>query len=249
MNSIEINQTKTNQFQKEIKTSQINNHDFNEILDRIKYKEIDFQVKLSKEMKSLITIVLLTNLQANKQLKAHIKTAVENSINPIAIQEAIMQCSPYLGFIKTQEALEIALNIFQSNNVDLPLKNQKQTNDKNRFDEGLKVQKQIFGEVIDKMHSTTAINQKHIQTILSTFCFGDIYTRSGLTLQEREILTLSILISLGGCENQIKSHIIGNLNIGNSEETIISVITQCLAYVGFPRVLNALNCLNQIISK
>ena len=97
------------------------------------------------------------------------------------------------------------------------------------------------------MQKNTPENQKHIQEYLSAFCFGDIYTRSGLDLRMRELLTLCIIRTLGGCEKQLKSHVQGNLNIGNSKDLMIEAITQCLPYMGFPRTLNALNCVNEVI--
>lgn len=48
------------------------------------------------------------------------------------------------------------------------------------------------------------------------------------------------------CELQLKEHIIGNLKVSNDEETLISTITQLLPYVGYPRTLNAMRCLNEV---
>ena len=56
-----------------------------------------------------------------------------------------------------------------------------------------------------------------------------------------------MLIALGGTESQIKGHIQGNLNVGNNKKTQLSVMTQLLPYVGYPRTLNAIKCLNEII--
>jgi 4-carboxymuconolactone decarboxylase len=61
------------------------------------------------------------------------------------------------------------------------------------------------------------------------------------------LLTFSMLLALGGCEPQLKGHIRGNLNVGNDKETLLSVVTQLLPYVGYPRTLNALRCLNEVI--
>ena len=60
------------------------------------------------------------------------------------------------------------------------------------------------------------------------------------------MITLCVLCALGGCEAQVRAHIKGNLNVGSSRETIISVLTQCMPYIGFPRTLNAISCLNEI---
>jgi 4-carboxymuconolactone decarboxylase len=56
-----------------------------------------------------------------------------------------------------------------------------------------------------------------------------------------------MILSLGGCEPQLKGHIQGNLNVGNDKETMLSAATQLLPYVGYPRALNAIRCLNEVI--
>lgn len=68
-----------------------------------------------------------------------------------------------------------------------------------------------------------------------------------LHIQQRELVTLSFLISLGGTEPQIKGHITANANVGNDRQILINLITQLLPYVGYPRTLNAINCLNEIL--
>ena len=127
------------------------------------------------------------------------------------------------------------------------MESQQQVTEENRYEEGLKAQKVIFGDTIDRMQESTPKNQKHIQSYLSAYCFGDIYTRSGLDLKIRELLTFCILCTLGGCENQIRGHIQGNVNMGNHIETLLSALTQCMPYIGFPRTLNALACINEMI--
>ena len=71
------------------------------------------------------------------------------------------------------------------------------------------------------------------------FAFGDIYSRKALSVYEREMITLASLLTLGGCEKQLKLHINGALNVGFNKEKIIETFIQCLPYAGFPRVLNA----------
>ena len=71
------------------------------------------------------------------------------------------------------------------------------------------------------------------------FAFGDIYTRQGLTTAERELITLSSLLTAGGCEPQLEVHISGALNVGITPERIIETFLQCIPYTGFPKVLNA----------
>ena len=96
------------------------------------------------------------------------------------------------------------------------------------------------------MHKN-APETKSISSVISANCFGDYQTRGGLDVKTRELLTFSILVSLGGCESQVKGHIQGNVNVGNSKDTLLAVVTQLLPYIGYPRTLNAIACLNEVI--
>ena len=131
--------------------------------------------------------------------------------------------------------------------VALPLEGQSATSPETRFEKGLAVQKAIFGERIDAMRAAAPENQKHMQDYLSANCFGDYVSRGGLDAKVRELLTFSMLLTLGGCESQLRSHIQGNLNVGNDKRTMLAVVTQLLPYAGYPRTLNAIACLNEAI--
>jgi 4-carboxymuconolactone decarboxylase len=221
--------------------------DLQEMLNRLIFGEVFYQGNLTDKMRELITLVVLTTNQTLEQLKAHVRAALNIGVTPIEIKEAIYQCVPYLGFPKTLNAIQQVNEVFKAANISLPIESQKQVTEETRFDKGLKVQKSIFGDIIDKMHQSAPENQKHIQNYLSAFCFGDIYTRGCLNLKTRELLTLCILNALGGCESQVKSHVNGNLSVGNDKNTMLDAITQCLPYMGFPRTLNALSCINEVI--
>ena len=82
---------------------------------------------------------------------------------------------------------------------------------------------------------------------LSAYCFGDFYTRKFLTIPERELLTSAILAAQGGCEPQVKAHVGGTTAVGTGKETQLAAPTVCLPYIGFPRTLNALACINEVL--
>ncbi len=221
--------------------------DFQDILSRFIFGEVFYQGNLDDKQRELITLVVLITNQTLPQLKAHVAAALNVGLTPVEIKEAVYQCAPYIGFPKTLNALNEVNEVFKSKNIELPIESQKQVDEENRFDRGLSRQVEIFGEVIAKMSEAAPSNQKHIQDYLSAFCFGDFYTRSGLDLKTRELLTLCIISALGGAEGQVKAHAQGNLNVGNDKETVITAITHCLPYMGFPRTLNALACVNEVI--
>lgn len=81
------------------------------------------------------------------------------------------------------------------------------------------------------------------------FAFGDVYTRSELSMQEREMITITSLLTSGGCEPQLEVHINGSLNVGLSPEKIIETFIQCIPYTGFPKVLNAIYTAKRIFAE
>jgi 4-carboxymuconolactone decarboxylase len=129
----------------------------------------------------------------------------------------------------------------------LPLPPQSTTTPENRAEKGLAVEKQIVGsDVVDALYANSPNDQIHIQHFLSANCFGDHYTRTGIDIPTRELLTLSMLVSLGGCEPQVKGHVAANLNVGNDRARLIDVVTQLLPFVGYPRALNALRAIDEV---
>jgi len=81
------------------------------------------------------------------------------------------------------------------------------------------------------------------------FAFGDVYCREGLSLQEREMITIASLLTAGGCEPQLEVHINGSLNVGVSPEKVIETFIQCIPYTGFPKVLNAVSVAKKVFAE
>lgn len=72
------------------------------------------------------------------------------------------------------------------------------------------------------------------------FAFGEIYQRPVLDLQQRQLVTISALTTLGGAEPQLEVHINAGLNVGLTGREVVEAILHCVPYTGFPRVLNAI---------
>lgn len=72
------------------------------------------------------------------------------------------------------------------------------------------------------------------------FNFGDIYSRPGLTLAQRELLTIASLVTIGGLEAQLRGHTRGAIRVGCSPTEIIETVIHTVQYSGFPKALNAI---------
>ena len=201
------------------------------------------------DIKTRLMVTLASNIasQAQAEYRITLESALNEGIAPIEIKEILYQSVAYAGMAKVRDFIGITNDILLARGVRLPLEGQSVVSSETRFNKGLELQKSIFGERIEQMQKNAPDNQKHIQRDLSANCFGDYQTRSGLNVKTRELITFSILVSLGGCESQVKSHIQGNANVGNNKDTLLAVVTQLLPFIGYPRTLNAIACLNEVI--
>lgn len=118
--------------------------------------------------------------------------------------------------------------------------------DLNRFEKGLKKLSEVDGNAGDQVIKALNDIAPDLGKYIVEFAFGDIYCRENLNLQEREMITLSSLMTLGGCENQLDVHINGALNVGITPQRIIEIFIQCIPYTGFPKVLNAVGVARKV---
>ena len=81
------------------------------------------------------------------------------------------------------------------------------------------------------------------------FGFGDVYSRPGLSLQQRELATVAALTALGNATPQLKVHIAAALNVGLSQEEIVETILQMSVYAGFPAALNGMFAAKEVFAQ
>lgn len=101
-------------------------------------------------------------------------------------------------------------------------------------------------------HAKLVESYKDLGPLLSddivSFAFGDIYSRDSLSQQEQTMVTISSLAALG-TERQLKLHINVGFNVGLTREKIVGTLIHLLPYVGFPRVLNALTLVKEVMAE
>jgi 4-carboxymuconolactone decarboxylase len=165
-------------------------------------------------------------------------------ISPVEVKEVVYQATAYLGIGRTYAFINTTNKEFIKLGIQLPLEGQSTTNKDNRREKGTDIQVKYFGE-----HMKDAYKQSHMNRWLAANCFGDYYTRTGLNDNQREMITFCFILSQGGCEPQLKAHIQANHNIGNNKKFLMSVVSQVMPYIGYPRTLNAINCINEVLKE
>lgn len=117
-----------------------------------------------------------------------------------------------------------------------------------RYEIGTEQLKKIDGIGGEKVIESLKDVAPDLGKYIIEFAFGDIYPREGLSLQERELITITSLLTAGGCEPQLDVHINGALNVGIAPEKIIEAFIQCIPYTGFPKVLNAVTVAKHVFA-
>jgi len=84
--------------------------------------------------------------------------------------------------------------------------------------------------------------------LLVEFAFGDIYSRPGLDLKNREIAVVAALTALGTAGPQLRVHLQGALNVGVTREEIVETIMMMGVYAGFPAALNGLFAAHEVFA-
>ncbi len=216
-----------------------------EFMERMEHFVLEEVVKepgqeLPGETRYIAVLATLLGCQGLDVYREMLPKALNSGVTPVMVKEVVYQAVDYLGIGRVMPFLSVTNDILTARGIKLPLPSQATTTMENRLEKGVEAQAEIFGE-----HMKEAWKAGHINWWLAANCFGDYYTRGGLDLRQREMITFCFLMAQGGCEPQLTSHAKGNMNMGNDKDFLIKVVSQCLPYIGYPRSLNAINCVNK----
>ncbi len=202
---------------------------------------------LDDQTRELITVTVLACLQTLPQLTSHTGAALNVGVEPVAIREAVYQLAPFIGFPRTLNAVATINDVFQARGIPLPLPEQGTVTDAERLTNGLAVQEPLYGnEVKDNLAALPAPFNTALPRFLTEFCFGDFYTRDGLTLAQRELLVLCALATIGDTAAQLGPHGRACLQTGNTLTEVIAALVHCFPYIGFPRAVAAIRAVKDL---
>jgi 4-carboxymuconolactone decarboxylase len=230
-----------------VSTLKVTDPEFIEYFDNFAFDEVLRHGNLDKKTRLMVQLASLIACQALSEYRAMLGAALTVGVTPVEIKEIVYQAVPYVGMAKVFDFIHLTNEVLTERGVSLPLEGQSTTTPETREQKGLAVQKEIVGiDAIERMYASAPNDAIHFQHFLSANCFGDHYTRTGLDIRTRELLTFAMLVSLGGCDPQAKGHVAANLNVGNGRAVLLAAITQLLPFIGYPRTLNALAAVNEV---
>lgn len=209
------------------------------------FDEVVNQDNLDAKTRMLAILAALLGCQGLEEFKVMLPGALNLGLTPVEVKEMVYQAVDYLGMGRVFPFLQGVNEIFTQRGIKLPLPGQATTTQATRLEAGSEAQVAIFGEGMREFYKSGPEATRHINRWLAANCFGDYYTRGGLDLKERELITFCFIAAQGGCEPQLIAHAKGNMHLGNDAAFLIKVVSQCVPYIGYPRSLNALGCVQK----
>lgn len=216
--------------------------EFTERMEYFAFEEVvkELGQELPDDIRYMAILATLLGCQGFDVYREVLPKALDQGVTPVMVKEMVYQAVDYLGMGRVLPFLSITNEILTVRGVKLPLPPQATTTMEDRLEKGVQAQTEIFGD-----HMREAWKAGHINRWLADNCFGDYYTRGGLDLKQRELITFCFLVAQGGCEPQVIAHVKGNMNLGNDQKFLVRVVSQCLPYIGYPRSLNAISCIGK----
>jgi 4-carboxymuconolactone decarboxylase len=218
-----------------------------EYFDNFAFDEVLRESTLDTRTRLMVQLASLIACQAPSEYRVMLGAALTVGVTPVEAKEILYQAVPYVGMAKVFDFLHATNDVLGDRGIELPLPGQSTTTPETRMEHGRAVQARIIGEDrVEQLYASAPADEQHIQRFLSANCFGDHLTRTGIDVPTRELLTFAMLVSLGGCEPQVKGHVAANLHVGNDRARLLDVLTQLIPFIGYPRTLNGLRVLDEL---
>lgn len=212
--------------------------DFTALVDAFAFHEVLAANDLPTRTRQLAVLAALLGCQGLDEFTAVLPRALDDGLTPVEAKEVVYQATAYLGIGRVRPFVGATNAVLKARGVGLPLERQGTTTPDDRRERGSETQVELFGPQM-----ADAWRQGDINRFLAANCFGDYYTRGGLDLTDRELVTFCYLVAQGGCEPQATAHAKANMARGNDARLLTDVISHLVPYVGYPRCLNGLRCI------
>ena len=210
--------------------------EFVECFEKFAFDEVPNEPgqELDEVSRYLSNLAILLGCQGVDAFKAILPRALDGGLTPVMVKEVVYQAVNYIGMGRLYPFIRATNEVFNERGIELPLQPQRTVNDETKLHKGADVLVEIGDPALKDAWKTSAINKW-----LADNCFGEYYTRTGLDLKQRELITFCYIAAQGGCEPQLSFHSKANLKVGNSREFLSKIIAQNIPFIGYPRSLNA----------
>lgn len=207
---------------------------------------------LSLQEQCLVSIAAFTAKGDLTKLKTALNSGLDARLTINQIKEAIVHLYAYCGFPRSIRGLQTfmeVLNERKAKGIDDKKGNEASTINENgnKYARG----KEILGKLTQTPQPDTPKGYSAFAPVIDTFLkehlFVDIFERDLLTYSERELVTVSVLSTIGGVEPMLRSHLKICLNVGLTPEQLQEFVNVIQSTIGKKEAKSVKKILDEVL--
>lgn len=209
---------------------------------------------LSPKQTSLITIASYTAQGDLKKLKPALNVGLDAGLTINETKEALVHLYAYCGFPRSLRGINTLIEVLKERKAkgitDTPGREASPINDsRNKYDRGAEILGKLSGVKETGPKTGYAAFAPEIEVFLKEHLFADIFERDVLNYQERELVTVAVLSSIGGVEPMLRSHLGLCLNVGITPDQLRQFMAVIKTTTPKEYAVSAETVLNEVLSK
>ena len=173
----------------------------------------------SPQQRQFIAVAALTAQGSLETLKPRLNSALDSGVTVNQLKEAIVHVYAYCGFPRSIRGLQTLMAVLEERKAK-GIKDERGPDassimdTRSKYDRGKDILAKLTGVLQDGPKTGYAAFSPEIETFLKEHLFADLFERDVLSYAERELVTISVLSSIGGVEPMLASHLNICLNVG-----------------------------------
>lgn len=211
-------------------------------------------MSLSPREQSIIAISAITAKGDLTKLKIELNAGLDAGLTVNQIKEALVHLYAYCGFPRSIRGLQTfmeVLNERKAKGINDPIGPEASpiSSDRPKYERGKEILAKLTGRSQDGPKTGYSAFSPEIDVFLKEHLFADIFERNVLTWPERELVTISVISSIGGAEPMLRSHLEICLNIGLTPDQLQQFVGMIKTKIGDMEGNSAQKVLDEILNK
>ncbi len=213
---------------------------------------MDTNQVLSPREQSIISIAALTAKGDLSNLKTELNTGLDAGLTVNEIKEVLVHLYAYCGFPRSIRGLQTFMEVLNERKAKgitdvLGAEASPIQENRSKYERGKEMIEKLTQAPQDVPKTGYSAFAPVIDVFLKEHLFADLFERDVLTYSERELVTISVISSIGGAEPMLKSHLDICLNVGLTPEKLGHFVTIIKLTVGEEEAKDAQDVLNMVL--
>jgi alkylhydroperoxidase/carboxymuconolactone decarboxylase family protein YurZ len=213
---------------------------------------VDSNNGLTKRQQGIVPIAAFTSTGDLQKLKPALNEGLDAGLTINEIKEAIVHLYAYCGFPRSIRGLQTFMEVLderKAKGIDDETGTEASPihDERSKYDRGKENLEKLLGMSLTGPQSGYAAFAPIIEIFLKEHLFADIFERDILTFGDRELVTVSVLSSIGGVEPMLRSHLSICLNVGFTPEQLNDFVEIINSSVGKKEAKAAQAVLNEVL--